>query len=249
VCAACGTNFGPRRKDDSRPVTELRKDRERISRMFGEIAPVYDRLNTIFSLNIDALWRKTVAQRCVRPGDRVILDIACGSGALTQALIRQANSNAIVFGADFCRPLLDRAHQHLPRNTFLHADGLELPVGSDSVDLVTIAFGLRNMQDPHAGLREMFRVLKPGGRVAILEFTKANNAALQLAHGVYQNHILPRIGDAVSGTKAYSYLNNSIEGWPEAPELARWVRRSGFRMVRYSWLQMRNAALHIGEKA
>lgn len=245
---ACGSNFLRCRKDESRIVSELSKNPQQISRMFGEIAPVYDRLNTIFSLNIDALWRKTVAQKAVRSTDKVILDLACGSGALTKALMKQANPRATVLGVDFCRPLLLQAKDHLPRATFYQGDGLKLPAQDESVDLITIAFGLRNMQNPHSGLAEMYRVLKPGGRIAVLEFTQANNPFLRILHGVYQNKLLPKIGDFVSGTNAYSYLNQSIAEWPEAPELARWLRKTGFKNVRYNWLQMRNAALHIGEK-
>ncbi|MGF1573669.1 MAG: bifunctional demethylmenaquinone methyltransferase/2-methoxy-6-polyprenyl-1,4-benzoquinol methylase UbiE [Sumerlaeia bacterium] len=230
-------------------MSELSKDPQRISQMFGEIAPVYDRLNTVFSLNIDALWRKTVAEKAVRSADHVILDLACGSGALTKALMKRANPHATVLGVDFCRPLLYQAQKLLPNATFYQGDGLKLPAQDCSVDLLTIAFGLRNMQDPHEGLLEMHRVLKPGGRLAVLEFTQANNIFLRAMHSVYQNKILPKIGDFVSGTTAYSYLNDSIADWPEAPELARWIRRAGFRDVRYNWLQMRNAALHIGVKS
>lgn len=215
--------------------------------MFGEIAPVYDGLNTLFSFKVDSLWRRYTAKSCIQQSDRMILDIACGSGELTRAIRKRAHKDAQVIGLDFCAPLLLKAKMKEPLPYF-QGDALNLPFPDNTFDVLTIAFGLRNLENLDQGLQEMLRILKPGGRLGVLEFTKADSAILSACHNLYQDKILPKIGDFVSGTKAYSYLNESVQQWPDSPKLAQIMKRNGFKPVRYSLLHMRNAALHIGEK-
>lgn len=215
--------------------------------MFGSIAPTYDALNTIFSLSIDSWWRRWTARQVVRPRDRALLDVACGSGALTAALRGVARREARVVGLDFCRELLDRAPRHLPRTGWLHGDGLNLPFRDGGFDVVTIAFGLRNMADVERGLREMRRVLRPGGRLGVLEFTTPVNPLVRFGYLLYFRHVLPAIGDMVSGTTAYRYLSKSVLAWPTPDELAATMRRCGFARVRYRHLSFGIAVLHLAE--
>lgn len=224
------------------------KHPETIRSMFGSIAPVYDGLNHAFSLNIDKLWRRYAVRQAVRPSDRRILDIACGTGDLTLDLMHAAPRRCEVVGVDFCLPMLRLARRKGRGLPFLQGDGLRLPFADSSFDLVTIAFGLRNMADHKAGLREMCRVLRPGGRVAVLDFTTPPNPAVRAAYLAYFRHILPAVGDAVSGSSAYRYLSRSVLEWPSPRELGRTFRACGFERVRWSELSLGIAVLHIGQK-
>jgi demethylmenaquinone methyltransferase/2-methoxy-6-polyprenyl-1,4-benzoquinol methylase len=224
------------------------KDSHRIRSMFGAIAPVYDMLNHLLSLNIDQAWRRFTVRAALRETDRHVLDVACGTGDLTAQLRRAAAPAAQVVGVDFCEPMLRIAMRKQPV-PFLLADGLHLPFAAQSFDLLTIGFGLRNMESLEAGLREMRRVLRPGGRLAILEFTTPRNPVIRAVYLLYFRRLLPAIGNLVSRSEAYGYLSRSVLEWPSPRELARILKRCGYRHVRHAELSLGIAVLHIAERA
>jgi demethylmenaquinone methyltransferase/2-methoxy-6-polyprenyl-1,4-benzoquinol methylase len=222
--------------------------------MFGSIAPRYDLLNHLLSLNIDRYWRARTVQRVssvlARPSARV-LDLCCGTGDLMLAL--QARSGAVVYGSDFCHPMLVAAHhkveQRRVRSALFEADALRLPVADASVDLITIAFGFRNLSNYQQGLRELMRVLSPGGLTAILEFSTPPNPVLSRLYDFYSRSILPTIGGWISGSKeAYSYLPESVRKFPGAEDLAKQMRDAGFTNVRFERMTAGIVALHLGER-
>jgi demethylmenaquinone methyltransferase / 2-methoxy-6-polyprenyl-1,4-benzoquinol methylase len=222
--------------------------------MFGSIAPRYDLLNHLLSLNIDRYWRartvKRVSNMLAKPGARV-LDLCCGTGDLMLAL--QARSQAVVYGSDFCHPMLVAAHhkveQRRVRSVLFEADALRLPVADASVDLITIAFGFRNLSNYQQGLQELMRVLSPGGLAAILEFSTPPNPVLSRLYDFYSRSILPTIGGVISGSKeAYSYLPESVRKFPGAEDLAEQMRDAGFTNVRFERMTAGIVALHLGER-
>jgi len=222
--------------------------------MFGSIAPRYDLLNHLLSLNIDRYWRARTVQRVssvlARPSARV-LDLCCGTGDLMLAL--QARSGAVVYGSDCCHPMLVAAHhkveQRRVRSALFEADALRLPVADASVDLITIAFGFRNLSNYQQGLRELMRVLSPGGLTAILEFSTPPNPVLSRLYDFYSRSILPTIGGWISGSKeAYSYLPESVRKFPGAEDLAKQMRDAGFTNVRFERMTAGIVALHLGER-
>lgn len=232
------------------------KDRA-VRAMFAEIAPSYDRLNHLLSANIDKRWRRFVLQELAdvisRP-NALALDICCGTGDLTLELAKKTR----VIGCDFCHPMLvigrDKFNSR-PSNgakgAFLaEGDALKLPFADQRFDAVTIAFGLRNLSSVDGGLAEIYRVLKPGGRAAILEFSRPVLPILRQLFAVYFNQILPRVGALVSGSSfAYRYLPDSVRGFPDQKRLAEMMRTAGFVNVRYDNLSGGIAALHLGERA
>jgi demethylmenaquinone methyltransferase / 2-methoxy-6-polyprenyl-1,4-benzoquinol methylase len=220
--------------------------------MFGRVAHRYDLANHLLSFNIDRLWRsRTVAEvRAVLtpPGARV-LDLCCGTGDLLMAL--ESSRGAACFGSDFCHPMLTAAraklHKHDLRSKLFESDALRLPVRDASLDLVTVAFGFRNLVNYDAGLVEMRRVLRPGGIVAILEFSQPRNPAFAALYGFYSRRILPVIGGAISGARdAYTYLPESVRKFPDAPALADRMRAAGFQDVRFIRMTFGIVALHLG---
>lgn len=218
--------------------------------MFGRIAPRYDLLNHLLSLNIDRYWRaRTVARVApilARPGVQV-LDVACGTGDLTRALQSRSNS-ARVFGSDFCHPMLQAASGKLAQSRLFEADALDLPIAAGAFDLVTIAFGFRNLTNYRAGLGELRRILKPGGTLAILEFTTPPNPLVARSYSFYSRAILPAIGGLISGSRdAYTYLPESVRKFPDADGLAEQMRDCGFSSVRFERMTAGIVALHIGE--
>jgi len=225
---------------------------EQVSRwvrnMFGDVAPRYDLLNHLLSFNIDKHWRKrtvkTVRDVLKRPDARV-LDICCGTGDLMLAL--QAECATTVYGSDFCHPMLTVARRK-SRGPLFESDALSLPVANASFDLLTVAFGLRNFADYRKGLREMLRVLRPGGTAAILEFTQPPNKAFASLYNFYSLNILPVLGGAISGSKdAYSYLPESVRKFPDAPNLAAVMREEGFEDVKFEYMTFGIVALHTGK--
>jgi demethylmenaquinone methyltransferase / 2-methoxy-6-polyprenyl-1,4-benzoquinol methylase len=222
--------------------------------MFGSIAPRYDLLNHLLSFNIDRYWRARTVKRVsgvlARPGARV-LDLCCGTGDLMLAL--QAPSSAVVYGSDFCHPMLVAAHRKVEqrrlRSTLFEADALNLPVADASLDLVTMAFGFRNLANYQHGLGELLRVLTPGGLAAILEFSTPPNPLLSRLYGYYSRALLPVIGGWISGSKeAYSYLPESVRKFPGAAELADQMRAAGFANVRFERMTAGIVALHLGQR-
>ncbi len=225
-----------------------------VREMFADIAPRYDLINHVLSLNIDKRWRRRVANELRDILDReeaVVLDVACGTGDLSIELNK--SSKAHVIGTDFCRPMLTIANRKskiancaIP---YLEADAMHLPFADDSFDAVTIAFGLRNLPNYENGLREINRVLKPAGWLVILECSKPPMPVFRQLYGLYFTQILPRIGGVVSGAPgAYAYLPDSVSKFPDQKTLASMMEQTGFSAVRYQNLTGGIAAIHIGTK-
>jgi demethylmenaquinone methyltransferase/2-methoxy-6-polyprenyl-1,4-benzoquinol methylase len=220
--------------------------------MFGRVAPRYDLANHLLSANIDKYWRAhTVAKvrDILRRPDARVVDLACGTGDLLVALEREAGRGLV--GSDFCHPMLAGARSKLARlglrSTLVEADALALPLPDASVDLITIAFGFRNLANYRAGLTEMRRVLRPGGAVAILEFTQPPNKAFAAVYNWYSRKVLPVIGGAISGARdAYTYLPESVRKFPEAEGLAGMMRECGFGAVEWEYLTFGIVGLHLG---
>lgn len=215
--------------------------------MFDRIAPRYDLANHVVSFNIDRSWRaRTVARvRPVlcRPGARV-LDLCCGTGDLTMALEHERGGP--VMGSDFCHPMLRAAARKGPGSVLFEADALQLPLSNASIDLITIAFGFRNLANYPAGLAELRRVLRRGGMLAILECSRPPNPAIRAFYNLYAGHILPLIGGALSGSRdAYSYLPESVRKFPAPPVLAEMMRAAGFAEVTFERMTLGVVALHI----
>src|SRR4051812_30018481 len=221
--------------------------------MFGRVAPRYDLANHLLSFNIDRYWRARTVRRTAeileRPDARV-LDICCGTGDLVLALAKKGRP---VLGSDFCHPMLVAAHQKVQKQrasaVLFESDALNLPLRDASLDLLTVAFGFRNLANYESGLAEMRRVLRPGGMAAILEFTTPPNAMFGAFYNLYSRRVLPRIGGLISGTpEAYRYLPESVRKFPSAPELAEKMRDARFDGVSFEYLTGGIAALHLGCK-
>lgn len=237
------------------PGTENERQAARwVQGMFAEVAPRYDLLNHLLSFNIDRLWRKALLRRLrpvlERPRARV-LDLCCGTADVLLEL--QAESKMPVYGADFCHPMLLSAAAKARRAGFttplFEADALELPVKDNSFDAIAIAFGFRNLANYEAGLQEIFRVLKPGGVAAILEFSHPKGAIVSRAYRVYSHIVLPAIGSVISrSAAAYTYLPESIAKFPSAELLRDMLSRTGFADAHFELLTGGIAALHSGAK-
>jgi len=222
--------------------------------MFGRVAHRYDLANHLLSFNIDRYWRAHTVRRTRevlhRPEARV-LDLCCGTGDLVLALAKQGRP---VLGSDFCHPMLVAAHGKIARRrapaVLFESDALTLPLRDASLDLLTVAFGFRNLANYESGLTEMRRVLRPGGMAAILEFSQPPNAAFAALYNLYARRILPWIGGLISGSRdAYSYLPESVRKFPAAPELAAMMHRAGFADVSFEYLTGGIVALHLGRIA
>jgi demethylmenaquinone methyltransferase/2-methoxy-6-polyprenyl-1,4-benzoquinol methylase len=217
--------------------------------MFGRIAGRYDLLNHVLSFNLDRRWRAKAVDRVaevLRRPDARVLDLCCGTGDVLFALERRGRASTL--GSDFCHPMLLQAQRKVASPLF-EADALALPIADDSLDLITVAFGFRNLANYGRGLEELLRVLKPGGTVAILEFSQPTNRAFARLYGLFSVRVLPWIGRIVSGSReAYSYLPESIQKFPGAEQLASQMRVAGFRHVEFNRMTGGAVALHIGRK-
>lgn len=226
--------------------------------MFGQIAPWYDFLNHLLSLNIDKQWRDRTA-RLVPPGPASfgpILDLCTGTGDLALTYDRDAKGSVPIVGADFSHEMLLRAVKKAEtagaghRVRFVEADAQALPFPDDTFQLITIAFGLRNVTDTDKGLREMVRVARPGGRVAILEFSKPRHAILGRLYGWYFRYLLPLVGQIISRSaeSAYRYLPASVLNFPDYDALADRMRAAGLEEVKYVPFTFGVATLYVGVK-
>jgi len=224
-----------------------------IRKMFAAVAPRYDFLNHFLSLGRDAAWRKATAEALrhvlERPGSSVA-DLCCGTGDLAFELERYSAGR--VFGTDFCRPMLVLAKKKALRRSmlFVEADSLALPFPDAFLDLVTLAFGFRNLASYTSGLAEIRRVLKPRGLVAILEFSEVQGMLLGPLFRFYFRHLLPRVGTWISGVHGpYHYLHDSVARFPKQQALADLLNARGFQNVRYANFTGGITALHLAEKA
>jgi demethylmenaquinone methyltransferase / 2-methoxy-6-polyprenyl-1,4-benzoquinol methylase len=250
----------------SRPegIRDEREVAAHVQRMFGEIAPRYDFLNHLLSFSLDHLWRWSTAKRfrhILRRPEARVLDVCCGTGDLAFALDRARHSllgksavqPAPVLGSDFVQGMLERAQQKAQQGrrsvTFAAADALNLPFVDASFDLVTTAFGFRNLANYEQGVREFARVLKEGGEVGILEFTEPGSGPFAGVFRFYFRHILPRIGGVISGnSEAYAYLPGSVAKFPAPEALARLMERNGFAGVRITSWNFGSVVLHTARR-
>jgi demethylmenaquinone methyltransferase/2-methoxy-6-polyprenyl-1,4-benzoquinol methylase len=218
--------------------------------MFSGIAGRYDLLNHLLSANIDKRWRRRVRERLagvLAKSDALVLDVACGTGDLSIELKRDAAARVI--GTDFCRPMLAVAQDKASEIPFVEGDAMRLGFGDDTFDAVTIAFGLRNLSNFADGLAELHRVLKPGGTLAVLEFSTPVVPGFRGLFHFYFAKILPRIGGLVSGERgAYEYLPDSVSKFPDQKRLAELMERTGFVSVGFDNLTGGIAAIHYGVK-
>lgn len=214
--------------------------------MFDGVARRYDRTNAVLSVGNAALWRiATVRAVDPQPGER-ILDIAAGTGTSSVAL---AKTGAEVIALDFSQGMVDEGRRRHPDLAFVQGDAMALPFGDAEFDAVTISFGLRNVQKPEVAIAEMLRVLKPGGRVVICEFSRPPLRVLRAGYHAYLRYVMPVIaGAASSNPDAYRYLFDSIRDWPAQSVLSQWLSAAGFTRVGYRNLSWGVVALHRGRK-
>lgn len=223
-------------------TADLGKDPKQVAGMFDQVAKGYDRTNAILSGGNAALWRMaTVKAIDPKPGEK-ILDIAAGTGTSSQAI---AKSGAEVIALDFSAGMVAEGRKRHPELTFVEGDAEALPFPPSSFDAVTISFGLRNVNNPQLALGEMYRVLKPGGRVVICEFSHPPRALIAGSYHAYLKYIMPAVATITSSHRdAYRYLMESIEDWPEQAVLSQWLRAAGFTRVAYRNLTGGIVALH-----
>jgi demethylmenaquinone methyltransferase/2-methoxy-6-polyprenyl-1,4-benzoquinol methylase len=242
------TGTTPRGVQDEREASRWVRD------MFGRVAPRYDLLNHLLSFNLDKGWRARTVNRIeaqLKRPDARVLDLCCGTGDVLLEMERRRGAH--VLGSDFCHPMLVEAREKITKRQFhsplFEADALTLPLAENSLDLITIAFGFRNLANYETGLRELLRVLKPGGQLAILEFSQPSNRAFGALYGFFSTLVLPWVGGMVSGSAdAYSYLPESIRKFPGAEALADVMRSNGFSKVEFERMTGGAVALHLGWK-
>jgi demethylmenaquinone methyltransferase/2-methoxy-6-polyprenyl-1,4-benzoquinol methylase len=237
-------------------ATAVDKSGERVQRMFGEIAPHYDCMNHVLSLNIDRFWRWWTVKKLAPQVGEPILDVCTGTGDLAIAFQRATGGKSEIIGADFCREMLEigRRKQVAAKIgdelTFVEADAQNLPFESDRFAIVSVAFGLRNVADTNRGLAEMARVCRPGGQVAVLEFSTPRWQPLRGFYLLYFRYVLPRIGQffARNQSDAYEYLPATVAQFPDGEQLAERMRGVGLRNVKYWPLTFGIATLYVGRK-
>lgn len=220
----------------------LEKDPRDVASMFDDVASRYDITNDVLSLGQDRRWRRAVIDACVaRPGERV-LDIAAGTGTSSEPF---ADGGVDVVPADFSLGMLRVGHRRRADLAFTAADAMHLPFADASFDVVTMSFGLRNVSDPDAAMREFLRVTKPGGRFVLCEFSQPTNAAFRTVYTNYLMRYLPTVARKVSSNpESYVYLAESIQAWPTQREMAQRVAEAGWTQVRWRNLSGGIVALH-----
>jgi len=217
---------------------------EAVRRMFDRIAPVYDVMNRVMTAGLDQRWRRLTVQAVVRPGDRV-LDACCGTGDLAIAA-RAAGGD--VAGLDFSERMLERARRKAPELDWVRGDLLVLPYADESFDVATVGFGVRNVDDLPRALGELRRVLRPDGRVGILEITRPRGV-LAPFYRLWFDAVVPLLGKLLPGGSAYTYLPASVRRFPGPEDLADLMRAAGFADVRFRLLAGGIVALHVGGPA
>ena len=225
---------------------DLNKKPDEVAGMFDGVARNYDRTNAVLSAGNAALWRAaTVRAVDPQPGER-ILDVAAGTGTSSVALQR---NGARVVAVDFSPGMIAEGRRKHKNIEFIEADAEKLPFGDNEFDAATISFGLRNVANPKVALSELYRVLKPGGRLVVCEFSKPPVAIVRASYWGYLRYVMPTVvGRVSSNPDAYTYLAESIRAWPDQGELSQWIRGAGFTRVAYRNLTAGIVALHRGRK-
>jgi len=228
----------------------------RVRRMFGEIAGRYDLLNRLLSLSLDRRWRRRTVRLVPPSGEGPVLDVCTGTADLALAYCRAGGRAVRVVGADFCRPMLAIARRKARRLgadhhlALVEADAERLPFADDAFEVVSVAFGLRNVSDTDRGLREMVRVCRSGGRVAVLEFALPEARTLRTLYGWYFRRVLPAVGQGLARNRqaAYNYLPQSVAEFPQREALVRRMERAGLSEVRFHSFTFGVALLYVGVK-
>ena len=223
--------------------------------IFSSIAPNYDKLNTILTLNIDKLWRKKAVKLCnIKENDKV-LDLCCGTGKMIELECRAVGVNTVVIGLDFNKDMINEGYKKLNQSlnnykfNLIEGDAMNLPFEDNSFQCITIAFGLRNVPDKIKAISEMYRVLKPGGKVVCLELSKPEMPVLKSIYNVYFNFVLPVIGYLGTQDKAaYYYLRDSVNGFMTKNQLRSEFKNVGFDNSGFKSLTFGIASIHYGTK-
>ena len=229
--------------------------KENIQQMFDGIAPSYDKLNHVMSLNVDKIWRRHALKEIVDGTPLQILDVACGTGDSTLVTAKAVAEGSQVIGVDISEGMMalvmDKARKAgvQDRVTLQVADGENMPFAQDSFHRVTCAFGIRNFEHKELGLKEFLRVLKPGGKAVILELSVPQNPVIRWFYDLYFMHLLPWIGGKISGNKAaYQYLPASVHAFPAPAVFCSMMEDAGFRSVRYKSFTLGLCRMYVGEK-
>jgi demethylmenaquinone methyltransferase/2-methoxy-6-polyprenyl-1,4-benzoquinol methylase len=223
------------------------RDASRVRAMFDRIAPGYDRANTVLSLGRDRAWRRRAADAAAPPMGGAALDIACGSGRLTLELRKHIGHGGRVVGLDFSDRMLAVARAAHPAIEWVHGDATSLPFEDSSFDAATIAFGLRNLAHPEKGLSEMRRVLRPGGRMVVLEFLRPPPGPAGKTYELYLRHALPRLGGWLTGDReAYRYLSDTVDTYLTGEQLLELVESAGWDRSRLWRLNLGTVGLARG---
>lgn len=220
---------------------------KKIQEMFNNIADKYDFLNGVLSFALDANWRKIAIRLSDIKKDHKVLDLACGTGDMI-AEIHKQHPDAFIYGADFSVNMLHISQKKLNNVPFTAADAHNLPFKDNSFDRLTMAFGFRNVTDKARGLAELYRVIKSGGKVCILELTKPENKVTNFFYRLYFMHILPLIGGIFSSRKAYKYLPDSVYHFPKRKEYRQMIEKAGFRNIHFKTLVFGAVTIVIMEK-
>ncbi len=222
--------------------------REQVRQMFSDISSTYDFMNSAMSLRLHHRWRRQAAKQLqLRPGDKVV-DVCTGTGDFVLPLRAHVGESGFVLGVDFCSPMLERARAKGILASWSIGDACSLPLRSGLVDGVTVGWGLRNVPDIAAALREIARVLKPGGRFVCLDMAVPQNPVLRTMSRLIFNHAIPALGALFGRRRAYTYLPKSTEKFATREELAKLMRQAGFTDVKWSNLFFGNICIHYGKK-
>jgi demethylmenaquinone methyltransferase/2-methoxy-6-polyprenyl-1,4-benzoquinol methylase len=225
---------------------DLSKKPQQVAEMFDGVAKNYDKANDLLSFGSARIWRNKVAKLVDPQPGQTILDLAAGTGSSSVVFLREGVK---VVAADFSRGMLEEGKKRHPELEFVFADAAELPFVDQQFDTVTISFGIRNVEKTEVALAEMFRVLKPGGKLVVCEFSRIPNKLMHSLYRFYLRNILPTISALVSKTpEAYSYLAESIDAWPSQQELVKIIESAGFESVSYLNQTFGIVAIHSGFK-